>query len=124
MNISTIKSAYRKHINNKNRNILRWVFLIGITIYLIASAAPHEGVIERSSMRNIIFWSLNGILLLVVAVNMILSIYAAIKKVDRKNLGNALCSIVIAILLLLFVMDIYNHNLFYSIQQSIIRLLA
>lgn len=124
MNISTIKSAYRKHINNKNRNILRWIFLIGITIYLIASAAPYEGVIERSTMRNIIFWSLNGILLLVVAVNMILSIYAVIKKVDRKNIGNALCSIVIAILLLLFVMDIYNHNVFYTIQQSIIRLLA
>lgn len=124
MNICAIKNLYHKYINDKNRNVFRWTFLIGITIYLIVSATPYEGVVERSTIRNFIFWTLNGILLLFVAVNMILSVFSAIRRFDRKNIGNALCSIVIAVLLLLFVMDIYNHNVFYSLQQTIIRLFA
>lgn len=124
MNISSIKDTYHKHINDKNRNILRWVFLIGITIYLIVSATPYENVVERSTTRNVIFWLLNGILLLVVVINMILSIYAAIRNTNKKNVGNALCSIIVSVLLSLFVMDIYNHNVFYTIKGYILNVLS
>lgn len=107
-------------INDKNRNILRWIFLVGVMVYLIASATPYEGVAGKGALRNVIFWSLNGALLLIVAINMIFSIYAAIKKADKKNAGNALCSIAIALILLLFVMDLYNHTVFYTIKQYLI----
>lgn len=122
--MSSIKDTYHKYINDRNRKILRWIFLIGITIYLIASATPYEGVVERSTARNVLFWLLNGLLLLIVGINLVLSIYAAIKKSDRQNVGNALCSIVVAVLLLLFVLDIYNHNVFYAIKQAIINLFS
>lgn len=122
MIIPSIKNLYHKYITDKNRNILRWIFLLGITIYLILSATPYNEIVERSPIRNIIFWSLNGIILLIVAVNMFLSIYAAIKSTNKKNVSNALCSVFIAILLLLFVLDIYNHNVFYTIQQYIVNI--
>ena len=122
MKFSTIKSTYQKHINDRTRNILRWTLLIGITTYLIVSATPGEDIMERSTIMNVIFWILNGTLMLIVTINMILSIYAAIRRADKKNISNALCSIVLALLLLLFVMDIYNHNVFYTIKHTLINI--
>ncbi|MCM1368783.1 MAG: hypothetical protein NC204_00235 [Candidatus Amulumruptor caecigallinarius] len=90
----------------------------------MASASPHNDVVERSTIGNAIFWILNGILLLIVAINMILSIYAAIKTTDKKIVLDAICSITSAILLSLFVMDIYNHNVFYTIKQYMLSMFS
>lgn len=124
MSISKIKYLYHRYINEKNRTVLRWIILLGITTYLIISAAPHVGPVERSRLWNIIFWSVNGLFLLFITINMIGSIYAAIRIRTKEYFGNAVCSIVIAVILVLYVMDMYTNNVFYSIKHAIVNFLT
>ncbi len=124
MIIDSIKSAYHKFVTDKNRNLLRWILVIGIIVYLTMSATPPEAVIERSTIRNAVFWSFNGLLLLFFSAIMAISICEAFRNFNRKSIGNALQSIVIVALLLLFVMDIYNHTVFYTIKQYIVSLFS
>lgn len=124
MIIVSIKSVYHKFVTDKNRNLLRWILVIGIIVYLTTSATPPEAVIERSTIRNVVFWSFNGLLLLFFSAIMAISICEAFRNSNRKSIGNALQSIVIVALLLLFVMDIYNHTVFYTIKQYIVSLFS
>lgn len=122
MIINSIKYTYHRFITDKNRDLLRWTLLIGITVYLTVTATPPEAVIERSIIWNVLFWSFNGLLLLFMSVIMVVSIYEAFRNANRKSIGNALCSIAIVALCILFVTDIYNHTVFYNIKQYIISL--
>ncbi len=124
MIIDSIKSAYHKFVTDKNRNLLRWILVIGIIVYLTMSATPPEAVIERSTTRNVVFWSFNGLLLLFFSAIMAISVCEAFRNSNRKSIGNALQSIVIVAISFLFVMDIYNHTVFYTIKQYIVSLFS
>jgi len=124
MTLNTIKNTYHKYITGKNRDVIRWGFLIAITVYLTATATPPDVTVVHSTPAKVIYWSLNGLLLLVMLVTVVLNIINAIRENTRKDIGNALCSIAVVVLCFLFVMDMYNHTVFYSLKQFLISLLA
>lgn len=119
-----IKSTYKKLLTEKNRDILRWIFLLAITIYLTATAMPPESLVERSMIRNVIFWIFNGMLILFLSVCLIINIIETVKRPDKKTIGDTVCCVLAVALGILFVSDCYNHTTFYSIRQFITNCFA
>lgn len=118
----SLKSLYDNYFNENRRSALRWILLIAITIYLTVSATPPKGHVEWSTLRTVFFWIVNGLLLVFLAVSACLSWLNAVKTRTPRSIGEALCSLLVIVLCLLFVLDIYNHSVFYTIKQFFMNL--